>query len=246
MKDALDDVKSNLVNFINFFAGVSVNPRFGFGYFRDETQLTDGFQNAQPLTINTNDVLEQVQNVEAIGGEDADEANLAALYRIATDPGIGWRKDSRRIVLFFGDNPGHEPTCLDGKTISRKEVIDALQENFITVLGVNIETGLAPEFAKSIDGTPTKLSSCSGTSVAAQTNQSSDITSSTGGGEILSTSGNSLISAMVETINAMPRTFALDDSGCDEQNNICDSSYTTNHAETHGSKSQLIIQFKWV
>ena len=34
-------------------------------------------------------------------------------YELATDAGIGWRADSKRIIVWFGDEPGHDPICAD-------------------------------------------------------------------------------------------------------------------------------------
>ncbi|MBI3686457.1 MAG: hypothetical protein HY241_03820 [Actinobacteria bacterium] len=47
----------------------------------------------------------------AFGGLDTPEGQLYALHTIATDPAIGWRPDSRRILVWFGDAPGHDPVC---------------------------------------------------------------------------------------------------------------------------------------
>ena len=41
------------------------------------------------------------------------EGQLFALHQLATIPSIGWRADSKRIVVWFGDAPGHDPICAD-------------------------------------------------------------------------------------------------------------------------------------
>lgn len=56
-------------------------------------------------------VAEGVVNAWApAGGGDSAESQLYALQRIA-DGAVTWRPDSQRVVLWFGDNPGHEPIC---------------------------------------------------------------------------------------------------------------------------------------
>src|SRR6266511_417128 len=44
-------------------------------------------------------------------GDDTPEGQLFALQQIATDPAIGWRPDSKRILVWFGDAPGHDSVC---------------------------------------------------------------------------------------------------------------------------------------
>src|SRR5207249_1219633 len=48
---------------------------------------------------------------QADGGGDTPEAQLFALDQVAQCPGTGWRPGAKRIIVWFGDAPGHEPVC---------------------------------------------------------------------------------------------------------------------------------------
>jgi len=52
----------------------------------------------------------------ASGGGDTPEAQLQALDFAATDPATGWRAGSARILVWFGDAPGHDPSGSAGIT----------------------------------------------------------------------------------------------------------------------------------
>ncbi|WP_309134590.1 hypothetical protein [Cellulomonas sp.] len=115
-------------------------------------------------------------------GFDLPEGQLFALDRLAVDPGIGWRADSRRIVVWFGDAPGHDPICpeLSGlpSAVTEASVTAALQAAGITVVAVSTMSG-APD---ALDGDPTLGSSDYGTCAAGGTpGQATRITAATGG-----------------------------------------------------------------
>jgi hypothetical protein len=74
----------------------------------------------------------------ANGGGDVPQGQLHALQQVATDPAIGWRPDSKRIVVWFGDAPGHEPICaaVSGMAdITEASATAALVAAGITVVG---------------------------------------------------------------------------------------------------------------
>lgn len=78
-------------------------------------------------------------------GSDTSEGQLYALHQLGTDPGIGWRADSKRIVVWFGDAPGHDPICpeLSGlaAAITEATATADLQAAGITVVAVSTVTG---------------------------------------------------------------------------------------------------------
>lgn len=87
----------------------------------------------------------------ANGGGDIPEANLHALSEVATSSSIGWREGTRMILVYFGDAPGHEPTCPSGRRLTRENIIDQLNEKGIAVIATNFgnsNSGLnAPTFS---------------------------------------------------------------------------------------------------
>ncbi len=72
----------------------------------------------------------------ASGGLDVPEAQLFALDQLAEPPGgsIGWRANSKRIIVWFGDEPGHDPS--GGATLV--SVIPKLQTENISVIAISV------------------------------------------------------------------------------------------------------------
>lgn len=115
-------------------------------------------------------------------GADLPEGQLYALDRLADDPGIGWRTGSRRIVVWFGDAPGHDPVCpeLTGlpSAVTEASVTAALQAAGITVVAVSTVSG-APD---ALDGDPVAGATDYGTCTPGGTaGQATRITAATGG-----------------------------------------------------------------
>jgi hypothetical protein len=65
----------------------------------------------------------------ASGGGDANEANLFALKQVAD--GAGWRPEAQRLVVWFGDVPGHT------ETVTLDQAITALQAEGVKVIAFN-------------------------------------------------------------------------------------------------------------
>lgn len=122
----------------------SENVAFGMGVIRDESDPSGGFSNVQTITADVEEFKNSVADLKTSGGgmDIVPEGNLAALYRVATCDSVGWRPGARRIVLYLGNAPGHEPTCVDGKELGRTEVICALRKSGITVVALSFEGGL--------------------------------------------------------------------------------------------------------
>lgn len=64
----------------------------------------------------------------ASGGGDGPEANLYALKQVADDP--GWRVGSTRILVWFGDAPGHDP---------REGVTEAMATSALTAQSIKVQ-----------------------------------------------------------------------------------------------------------
>ncbi|KAI0560155.1 von Willebrand factor A-like protein [Gracilaria domingensis] len=203
---AIGEIRTRFTEIVDLFEG-ETNAQFGIGFFRDEEDegLDNGFSNLQGITSDRSAVTNAIQSLNAIDGGDADEANLVALHKVATDPAIGWRESTRRILVYFGDFPGHEPTCVEGKTLTRESVINDLQELNITVIAASF--GLP-----GLDGTPDSFGCSSG---SAGPGQGTAISSATGGILVPNTQQTELIEAIERAGRGLSRTFDLDSSDCD-------------------------------
>jgi len=72
-------------------------------------------------------------------GNDTPESELYALQQVAASSSTGWRTGSEKIVLWFGDAPGHEPSNTSGYPgPSTSDTISALNSAGIEVLAFNV------------------------------------------------------------------------------------------------------------
>lgn len=97
------------------------------------------FRLERALTKNQNAAASGLRSWRASGGADNNESALFALETLASDPATGFRPGSDRYVLWFGDQPSHDPLDTQGypgPTLA--ETIAALKSADITVLGVDV------------------------------------------------------------------------------------------------------------
>lgn len=139
MSSAISSVRTQFLNLVDAFSKLNPDVKFGLGFYRDETELGgDGFENVRAITNNLTSIRVAINRLRATGGGDGPEANLVALYRVATLGRIGWRDDAAKILAYFGDWPGHEPTCVSKlPQLNRTFVANALARRGIKVVAVS-------------------------------------------------------------------------------------------------------------
>jgi len=112
MTPVLDSVKANAVVLVDALVNSpGVDLRVGVGNYRDFPFDAKPFDNQVSPTKDAGALVAAINSWQAGGGGDGSEAQLYALYQIATDPAIGFRPDAKRIIVWFGDSPGHDPIC---------------------------------------------------------------------------------------------------------------------------------------
>ena len=203
MTNAIDKVRTQMAALMDARGAVS-DTRFGVASYRDESEF--GFRLNQPLTANRVAVQAAVDSTDlnAIGGGDALEANLVALHALATDASVGWSPGARRLVAWFGDVPGHEPSCpTPGVRHTRSSVLAALRAARISVLGVSRASGLDRAFAAEASNSWGSCTPPSGGDAIAA-GQGTFLTDGTGGimAALGSTTGDD-VAALLGTIDAL-------------------------------------------
>lgn len=171
MSGIINTVKSGATNILTTLAGMFPNMAFGVGNYKD---FLSGdpfpFQHQQALTVNQASVQAAINAWSASGGGfDAPEAQFFALDQIATNPAIGWRAGAVRLVVWFGDAPGHDPICagLPGVPVAINEasLTSHLQAAGIKILAISTTGGAL----NGLDGTPTQAPyPCANTGTAGQ------------------------------------------------------------------------------
>ena len=207
MSEAIGNVTAQFQKLIDFFAKDD-NVGFGVGIYRDETELTNGFSNLQSISVNKELSRQAVSRIIADGGGDRAEANLVGLYKVAKDSGIGWRRNSRKILVYFGDQPGHEPTCNPGlPRLTRTNVIEALEAKGITVVAVSVGMD-------NLDGS-TDAFGCGGPGAGA--GQAAAIAAGTNGRFGSQTTFSELVNTIISLTSSLPRNYEVDVSDCEDK-----------------------------
>jgi len=164
---------------------------FGVGEYKDVGDVFVFRHNVGGSHLTTNQATAQggINQWGASGGGNFPEANLFGLESVATE--TGWRAGSTRILVWFGDAPGHDPSG-PGGVVTEASATAALTGENIVVQAFN--TG-------SLDNT----------------GQATRVTNATGGtlfnGPINTANVIAQIDAAIDATFAEYNTVALDTSG---------------------------------
>lgn len=169
MGSLLTSAKDNAAAIVAATSGLG-DVHYGVADFKDFPTANWGaasdypYQLRQAITGDADDIAAAFAALPGPGGGfDIPESNLYALQQAAIQSETGWRDGSQRIVIFFGDAPGHDPlscaaqglACTNpaaplsslatgqqtypGPTLT--QTIDDLNANGVTVIGVNVTSG---------------------------------------------------------------------------------------------------------
>jgi hypothetical protein len=143
MGGILSAVQAGANNILAALGGLGVDMAFGVGNYKDfATGGPYAFQHQVSPTNAAPPVTGAINSWVAIGGGDLPEGELFAFQSLAVPPGgaIGWRTGSRRIIVWFGDAPGHDPICTavsGAPAITEATVTAKLVAQGITVLAIS-------------------------------------------------------------------------------------------------------------
>jgi hypothetical protein len=144
MTAILGAVKSGAGSVLSSLSGLGIDIVFGVGNYKDfHSGDPYAFQHQLSPTSSTPPIVAAINAWSASGGGDIPEADLFALDSLAVPPGgaIGWRSGSKRIIVWFGDAPGHDPICkvVSGLAadITEASVTARLVAEAITILAIS-------------------------------------------------------------------------------------------------------------
>jgi hypothetical protein len=145
MRTAIDNVQSISEGLLAGLQGVYTDIRFGAASYRDFPVLPFGrptdypFRLEQNLTFDTDAVVDAIETWVPSGGNDIPEANFYALEQVASQ--ASWRAEAAKVVVWFGDNPGHEnpPETDYPVEVTRDTAISALNAAGVNVVAFNLE-----------------------------------------------------------------------------------------------------------
>lgn len=138
MGAAIDNVKTEMGTIVSTVQGSQPGAEFAVVDYKDTVDGAEIFTRRTDLTSSVSDAQNAVNAITASGGGDTPEAQLNALWEIGSGGGqIGYRTGSSRIVVWFGDSSGHDPS--DGHNLS--DAIASLQGVDAKVLAINVDSG---------------------------------------------------------------------------------------------------------
>lgn len=133
MGSAIDNVKANMAAVIAAVRESQPDARFAVAEYCDFGDLEPAFTVVQDLTGDDAAVTAAVDSIALCNGSDWPEAQLNALWEIGSGA-ISFRPGSSRIVAWFGDAPGHDPS--GGH--SEADATASLQEAGARVVAVSV------------------------------------------------------------------------------------------------------------
>ena len=130
MGATLTSVQSGAAAILSGISGLG-DVAFGVGEYRD---VGDAFvyRLNQDITTDTAAVQTGINAWVASGGGDWAEGQLYALYQVANT--AAWRPGSTRIVIWFGDAPGNDPSV----GVTEAQATAALLSNMIKVMALDV------------------------------------------------------------------------------------------------------------
>lgn len=151
MNTAIAAVKSGIVDVMTQIQALGSDVWFGVGDYKDYPAPVTGehpyaFKHQSSLSGDIAQAKAAIDSWDTSPGQDTPEAQFYGLDQVAEPPGgkIGWRADSKRIIVWFGDAAGHDPVCkaISGLSydITEASVTAKLVAEKIKVLGLSMKT----------------------------------------------------------------------------------------------------------
>jgi hypothetical protein len=111
MGGELANVKANFASIIGQVQAVQPDAQFAVAAYCDFGDADPAYQRFSDLTGDATALDTAINNVNLCDGGDTEEAQLNALWTIGSGGNdISFRPGSSRIVVWYGDNPGHDPS----------------------------------------------------------------------------------------------------------------------------------------
>jgi hypothetical protein len=203
MGSILAAVQAGANNVLTALNGLGIDMVFGVGNYKDFGSGDPfAFQHQQNPTNVAANVTAAINAWSAIGGGDLPEGSMFALDSLAVPPGggIGWRAGSKRIIVWFGDAPGHDPICtaISGApaAVTEASATAKLVAEAITVLAISTAN-------PGMDGDPAATSTEYGVCGApgGLAGQATRIASATGGTFVTGINAGNIVNTIINLVS---------------------------------------------
>ena len=150
MGGAIANVKASVATIIADVAAVASNVAYGVGEYKDVGDAFVYRKNTDP-SLNGATVQTAVNAWTASGGGDTPEGQMYALEQVANT--TAWRADSERLVMWFGDAPGHDPRNGSTEVSATAALVGAGAATYGINVGNLNSTGQAARISAATGGT---------------------------------------------------------------------------------------------
>ena len=226
METILSAVQTGASSIHAALAALGLDITYGVGNYKDfQTPQLDPYAFQHQLNPNIPgqtlaDVQTAINNWSASGGNDTAEGAFFALDQLAQAPGgsIGWRPGSKRIIVWIGDAPAHDPVCkaisglgfdiTEGTAAAPNTVIFKLLNSPPSerIVVVAISTGTGP----GLDADPVAFSADYNAACGAPggtVGQATRITAATGGQHIVGINAATVVQTIVDLVKSAIATI---------------------------------------
>lgn len=139
MGSAINNVKSAMTSIVGDVQTAQPDAQFGVVDYKDVGDGAGVFTVRTDLTPTAATAQAAVNAISASGGGDLPEAQLNALWQIGNGgDAISYRTGSSRIVVWFGDASGHDPS--NGHSLA--DATTSLTDVSAQVIAINVNSGL--------------------------------------------------------------------------------------------------------
>ncbi|MCB9354560.1 MAG: hypothetical protein R2791_02435 [Saprospiraceae bacterium] len=208
MSEEIASLKAGINSIVAAISGLGLDVAFGVGHYKDFPHDAPCFFHSLSPTGVMADINTAVNSLTVSGGSDIPEGQLFALDQIAKNPGnlIGWRNNAKKILVWFGDAPGHDPVCNSvsgiGYDITEASVTTDLQANKITVIAVSTTGGVG-----GLDGDPNGGGDYGACAPAGAAGQATRIAAATNGAFVDGVDATEITNIITESITATVSTI---------------------------------------
>jgi hypothetical protein len=213
MFEEIDAVRTSGAAILTALASLGLDLAFGVGNYRDFPGApADAFNHQLSPTPVIPDAAAAIASWSVFGGDDLPEAQLFALDALAEPPGgvIGWRPGAKRVIVWFGDAPGHDPVCaaISGSStdITEASVTGKLVAEAISVLAISLTGGVTD----GLDADPTIGATDYDTACGppgGTAGQASRITAATGGTLVTGIDDTTIVTTIINLVSGAVATL---------------------------------------
>lgn len=224
MGPVISAVQSDIASVMSTISTLDPTAEFGAGNYKDFPYDAYAFSNDAPAAPDDGlggnpDASDAIAAWTAGGGVDGPEGQLFALDQIADagDPtGITFRPAAEKIVVWFGDAPGHDPVCSAisglGYDITEASATAKLVAGGVKVIAISVVTASGAFFPAALDDDPTAFggnyAAACGTEGGA-TGQATRIAAATGGVHLTGVNPSDIASAILFAIGSVSVTVEM-------------------------------------